>query len=367
MTFGPYVVLEGPDGCGKTTLADDLMEHIATAQLVHWGPPNKLAYEQWIQAAVEQQGPVIFDRLHLGSIAYGKAFRGMFDVTDHENWLVEGFMMSRGLTIVHTDIPREVQDANIAKNPDPNAATRVFEDAAKRDEVKQLYTDYFANRLEVKSNCLPVPYDFTRLGDEDVRKVIPEHVRRELTARNTPFLRQVIGLGNPLTARRVLVGDELHGVTKARARAKRFCSTDEEETRFMQYAKSLAGPLAYTTFPGNGSGRYLHMCFRMAGFHLEDTFVMNARTWEGSQLIDGWAQFMEGKDVVALGNNAARELSMTETGGHWRQIPFRKVPHPQWWRRFRYSEQSTYAKLLRGDIQWAGSMETERPTALLER
>lgn len=356
MTFGPYVVLEGPDGCGKTTLADGLMDRLltddvatATARLVHWGPPNKLAYEQWIQAAFEKEGPVVFDRLHLGSIAYGKAFRGMYDVTDHENWLVEGAMMSRGLSIIHTDIPREVQDANIAKNPDPNAATAVFEDAAKRDQVKELYHFYFGNHLDVKSNCPPVLYDFTRHGDEDVPGVISDWVSREIARRDTPFLQQLIGLGNPFTATRVLVGDELHGVTKARARAKRFCSSDEEEARFMQMAKGMAGPLAYTTFPGNGSGRYLHMCFRMAGFTLQDTFVMNSRTWEGTQLIEGAAEWFADKEIVALGANAEHELTNLDMGG--KLVPYRRVPHPQWFRRFHYSKQSTYAKQLAGEAE----------------
>lgn len=82
-----YVILEGVDCAGKSYLAEELTEDYR-CQIVPVGPPADDAgselgrYLRLCMAAAEQR--TIFDRLHLGSYAYGKEFRrdidGMGDI-----------------------------------------------------------------------------------------------------------------------------------------------------------------------------------------------------------------------------------------------------------------------------------------------
>ncbi len=84
----PLILLEGPDGAGKTTLQGQLAELYKarglTALLVHLGKPGPLgAFDQCMKLLLttsqyaETTGPVIIDRFHYGERIYGPVMRGL--------------------------------------------------------------------------------------------------------------------------------------------------------------------------------------------------------------------------------------------------------------------------------------------------
>src|SRR5688500_988429 len=75
----PHVIIEGPDGAGKTTLAEHLVKHHGY-RYHHEGKPEHVdMLVRYAEVFLEQTAsgqPVVFDRLHLGELVYGNILRG---------------------------------------------------------------------------------------------------------------------------------------------------------------------------------------------------------------------------------------------------------------------------------------------------
>lgn len=81
------IILEGPDGCGKTTLAKHLCKTFKL-DYKHEGPPstNKSAYDHYSDLLEDAHGKrVIFDRFALGELVYGPILRGISRL-DANDW-----------------------------------------------------------------------------------------------------------------------------------------------------------------------------------------------------------------------------------------------------------------------------------------
>lgn len=82
--MGSFVIVEGADGTGKTTLADQLAIAFG-AEYEHVGPPRKdmtpfAEHVEYAFVLAEEYGRVVFDRFHLGTFAYGPIFRAEEDL-----------------------------------------------------------------------------------------------------------------------------------------------------------------------------------------------------------------------------------------------------------------------------------------------
>ena len=95
----PIVVLEGPDGSGKTTLAHQIQDRYGHAYR-HEGPPPAgrpalfYYYERLVDA--DAAAPVILDRFALGERVYGPVLRGRDDL-GYAGWaVVRDFLDARG-------------------------------------------------------------------------------------------------------------------------------------------------------------------------------------------------------------------------------------------------------------------------------
>jgi predicted ATPase len=96
---GRLVILEGPDGSGKSTLSKAFTGQGFT--YVHQGPFKSNAVLESMDnalAAMKQASPpvVVFDRLHLGERVYGPVFRdddklGQIGQVNLERWLMDRF------------------------------------------------------------------------------------------------------------------------------------------------------------------------------------------------------------------------------------------------------------------------------------
>lgn len=336
MDSGPFIVLEGPDGTGKSVLAAHLRD-VHGFEVVHCGPPEKDAFRFYLDRCRAVRGPAAADRLHVGSYVYGVAFRNGPDMTAQEEWLFEGWLLARGAVLVYCIVPPEVVEKNLARGPDSEDA-KIYEVPEKRALLRQLYEEY------LDRTHLPVlRYDFT---EHDMATIAHAAAVMATTWADGPRF-EVAALGNMVTPRYVFVGDRPTGYDKVARRARAHL----DSRRFMLRFAALFEPgYCWGTSP---SGRYLFQSLRAAGLRFWNYCTFNSVQWDGRTLTDmreedpAWfARVLKnGGEFVALGNLAAAEL---ERAG----IPHRKVPHPQYCRRFFYKRVLDYAALLKGGREY---------------
>ncbi len=339
MNHGPYVVLEGPDGTGKTTMADHLVREYGF-QYTHCGPPEKDALHNYLDLLRQQRGWVVADRLHVGSWVYGTAFRGGPDMTDYEEWAFEGYLMARGTVMLYCTTSEEVINQNLARGPDSPDA-EIYEDPSKRRWLTSLYNDYMNNRT-----VLPIiKYDYT-VGNMGATAA---EVAHRVGAMNEKIPRFEAGMiGNSVDPALVLVGEQPHGRVRIAQRFKeRGPEAVERALRIIGVTRDRGGALNE-----GPAGRYLFHATRAVGLGLKDFCVVNAIQWDGRTVDDlvsedpvWWTRQYDKGNVVALGNVADAKLK--DAG-----VPHRMVPHPQFVRRFHYKRVSEYGKMIMGETPY---------------
>lgn len=95
----PIIVLEGPDGSGKTTVAEAIRElYPRLYKSLRCGPPSPDSEPYWQYDGVLNQAEefdydgkiVVIDRLHVGELVYGRIFRGRSRLSIEEaQWIDE--------------------------------------------------------------------------------------------------------------------------------------------------------------------------------------------------------------------------------------------------------------------------------------
>jgi hypothetical protein len=332
MEFGPYVILEGPDGTGKTTLANEIIRRTG-ASYIHCGPPDKPALGFYLDKLRSVKGPAVVDRLHVGSYCYGIAFRYAPDLTEFENWLIEGFLYAHGAQLVYCDTPAAVVDQNLARGPD-NADAAIYEAPEKRALVRALYEErMFETELPL------VRYDYTSYAGafEDIAAGI---VRGMLLDREEHRpLPEMDAIGNTVSPRHILVADRPSWYDKTEKVLVKRGLLPTWRLEFMKRFSRRYGGLVLNS----SSGRYMYMAIQSAQLRLREFAMLNSIQGDGRHLVHlalPW-QFWNNADTVALGRNAAAELVRVPGAAH------RTVPHPQHVRRFHYKDVMRYAAALR--------------------
>lgn len=105
----PYVILEGPDAGGKSTLAKTF--EASGYAVVHTGPPRTLApYEMYFRTLANLQSrtrsgidsrPVVFDRFHLGERVYGPVLRDIDRLGPVYHRMLDRVLLGLGALIVY--------------------------------------------------------------------------------------------------------------------------------------------------------------------------------------------------------------------------------------------------------------------------
>lgn len=337
------VILEGPDGSGKTTLAEALGR--VGYEYDHCGAPEKLAVDYYKDALRRHGGPVVIDRWHAGSYVYGTAFRGMDDLSPDERWTLEGTAMAQGGVMVYTIPPAEVIDKNLERGPD-NAEAAIYEVPEKRAMVRNLYQRFMGGMTQMPL----IQYDYTvMLALESTVKAVRDwHLRFDQDAM---LPAHIPALGNIVDPKYVFVGDEPSGRPKVLRSAKKLYPNDPaRRARFAELAFSMADYYDRVPFQDCTSGRYLQIALSTAGLKLSDYCVFNSRQLDGEDVasfmpydsFESTAVGWKDAQVVALGNEASKRLAAAG-------FPHRTVPHPSFWKRFHYRDFRTYAKALKGE------------------
>lgn len=108
-----HVIIEGPDGAGKTALARTLCQSLGM-QYHHEGPPppgvNRCEHYQMTLLSTDH--PTVFDRFHLGELVYGPLLRGGTNLTAEEVDTINQTFKDMGGTMVCCLPPWETCIAN---------------------------------------------------------------------------------------------------------------------------------------------------------------------------------------------------------------------------------------------------------------
>ena len=102
------IILEGIEGAGKSTIAKEL-EDLGWGSVHFSYQPEGDRVSDWLSdiaqaAARSENGRVVVDRMNVSEGVYGKLIRGYSDLTDFDNWLLDGWLMARGGIIYYLGI-----------------------------------------------------------------------------------------------------------------------------------------------------------------------------------------------------------------------------------------------------------------------
>lgn len=317
------ICVEGPDCGGKTTLiehfkADWLAWHAARGlstevQVVHKGPPDldadpfteyETALDDFWDAALSTRDLVLLDRWHAGELVYGPMLRGKSRLT------------TAGLT--HVDLSlRALSATTIICLPPVQELTRRFK--ARGDDLISIKG---IDRLRTWYQWYALQYDHVTYAGNELKAIDDELV--ELMRADARRVIDVQGfsnrtyLGHPEPAV-LLVGDE-RNVAGARPR------------------HDLRRP--FTPVHHADCSTWLWDAVYAAGLH---EFVGCVNVNEPGIDLSSLYQALDRPHVVALGNRACAGLDQLG-------IDHQRVPHPQWWKRFKHRDFTGYVNQLKEAI-----------------
>lgn len=291
-----HVIIEGPDGAGKSTLAL-AFTHLGY-RYRHEGPPPKgaSAFEHYARLFAEAKKPTVFDRFHLGELVYGHVLRGESELSHDDVVRLTRLVTGTGTPIIFCYPPWATCEANSAKKDEfikskdlrGSAYDRWAVIADRYDANLQVY-DYTEDRLHVAQ------YD--RLPD---------------------------GVVGAPAARFLIVGEQPNGT------------------------------LDLPFFGTKSSSMFLHHCLKEAGVNEWDVAFTNALDSFGfprklNLLMMGMSPRLKG--VALLGKVAADQFKK-QCGGQWNGLlSVRELPHPQYWLRFKHSRLDEYVLKLKAAYQ----------------
>jgi len=289
------IILEGPDGAGKTTLAHELRDRHGFAYH-HEGPPpegNLLEHYGAILDSFRGRNAVI-DRLAYGERVYGPILRGQESRFTHGDWVIFQRLMRAVGAIQLTYMP-PYNECKAAWKQKMALRQELFEDA---ETLRRVYRE-FANIVESD-----VSFRLTiRVGADELLNALDEGVFIKPTKVLPPGF-----VGSP-SAKFLFVGEK--------------GSHENSPTRDLAF------------FGTSGCSGYLTYCLHQAGFEEQEIAFINAARWDNQ--VVSWPE-LDWK-VIALGNKARMECQL-------RDLEFYFLPHPQYWRRFHNSQTDEYVTRL---------------------
>ena len=282
------VVIEGVDGTGKTTLARWFESRGFRYQ--HFGVPRagEDVFKTYLKALRKARTEdIVFDRLHLGEIAYGLVMRGSTKLAVEElKILNRELFASEGLLIL-CSVPEDIRLANLKSD-------EYTRDVDKLRRIEDIY-----KRLNRELGCLSY-YNYTAMN-ENVFEPYASRIRRRLVSYAT---------GN-YGATHLFVGEK---------------PVDKISVPFSSMR--------------NSSG-VINRSLWAAGYKECDFAIVNALNLSGKeQNIGAVLQSAPNvQRVIALGQIAERVCNH-------QGIRVNRVPHPQFIRRFEAKNHEGYVELL---------------------
>lgn len=318
------IVLEGPDGGGKSSLAAALAEHwqspawCQSSRVIHTGPPADPSLSALVEyqlpftgeplasEAFSQKALVILDRWHAGDAIYGPLYRGFSRLTPEAMLHTEMVLQSLGAVRAMCLPPLEVIQRRVARDGD---------DYINQKDLPVIWEQYrdHAERhgwFVIDGAHDPVFWSHrttSRLASLALRQA-PLAGRLHSASAGT-----YTGSVEPLV---IFAGERLGGSAAARE-------------------KHAAFTRPFTPVTGGGSSSYLLAAILAAGDGIVNKCGLVNACHPGADLPQLRDELPSAR-WVALGANASEKL--TEDG-----VAHATVPHPQYVKRFHYGSLSEYA------------------------
>lgn len=288
-------IIEGPDACGKTTLAKSVAfeDHI----YAHQGPFQNDVLNETIEhvrrhemtaGALLTPRNVVFDRLHLGELVYGPLLRGESLLDNVEFRMIERYLLSLQGVMVVALPPLSVMLENWERT-----RTEREELVTRRGQMIAVYDLYHA--LMHRPDVPVIVYDYTTHTLEATR-VNVERVR--------PPVNRGPGIGHFKAGVTLLVGEQVN----------------------------LNQPGQRLPFIGSVSGYYLTSKLEEWGVRESELYWINALDPQGQPTDASFINDLQPGRVVALGGVAHAWCHANDVVAH-------ASPHPQYWRRFKRSSE----------------------------
>jgi thymidylate kinase len=189
------ILVEGPDGAGKTTLIETLRD----SYKMSWDSnalqfpdrkskrellPNRSAAairdEVWeaVCYSATQRSVCVWDRMYFSELVYGKVWRGSVAFSPHAQMRIERVMYAQDVLVILCMPPYDVVRDNVSRtSQDPRVA----------DNIERIYQEYKrveAHLTQPRDNSLAkwvpqlVVHDYTQRGLK-VKSKVKKHIENE--------------------------------------------------------------------------------------------------------------------------------------------------------------------------------------------
>lgn len=323
------IIVEGGDNVGKTTTVDRLLEINPEFHLLRRKRFNPNQGEtiglSYIQSLLPQDGDRVrhglgvADRLLASECIYGELFRQGCRMSPAEHFIIKQLLVSYSTIVIHCNTPDEVILESWKDRP------QLY------DDPLNIVRAYRSRIREVFKGVTVIDYDWTK---DNLRKIVS--VYTESQNRRSRHLSwwsaNPYGVGQVDNPSLILIGDTLG-------------------PRAVLPVPFLSGPagdfLAWT----------LEELCKTRYWLRNSTYITNARkrtTRDPSILREELSHLIGSSTVViAMGRNSQKMYRQVQDSLPHRPSSYGEVPHPMFWRRFKYKERSEYVKMFH-DIMGVG-------------
>jgi hypothetical protein len=297
------LILEGIDGVGKSSILEKIEKSHRVKSIHLVKPPKGVTPHKWSDYFREAyDNNELLSRSHISERVYGTLIRNRSLIDDWQNWLLNLQLEVRGFRIAYIVRSLSHVEEQIMKRG-----------AAASDYDLWVVKNWFAMGQAYEKF---LPRHLTHMIHNEGQ--LQQAVEQAVTVGVSPLWTNhtdLRGIGS-LTPKVVLVGDEFTLRRRDFAHAKPF--------DFGEASKMLFEALNQLRHIYITNSRYDDLGDIRSQFQLRDELTRFA-----------------GAKIIALGADAAKRLKMLGFEPH--QI----MPHPQYWRRFKYADRGSYVNDLK--------------------
>ncbi len=289
----PKLILEGPDGAGKTTLAEQL-----GGEMWHHSfyPDAKEGFWETCKSIISNVQTV--DRLYYSELVYSPIHRQIQQRYGARTRMFDRLIWASGRVIVHA-------------RPGYETCHKAW--ASGREEMVkdvQVFQAIYEAYGQLRWNTPTVEYDWTKTSLRDLKEQLA-------AAADNMAVNAGPGIGHFKKGNILIVGDQANDPVIG------------VDLPFVHWGNSSA---------------WLAEKLDASGISESELYWVNCKNMMGDLIMPHFVEELMPRAVVALGEDAARWCSMAD-------VPCFTVEHPQYWKRFRNSDPYPLVNYLRSHCE----------------